>query len=63
MMNFPIGLGGENFSEFSLRRPSAYLAIGGGPSDQRFVRLPDLHHSPEFWFDEKALLVGFKIWR
>lgn len=63
LVPLPLGLEGDNFSEFSMRRPSAYLSIGGGPADKRGEVLPDLNHSPEFFFDERCLLVGFKIWR
>lgn len=42
-------------------RPSAYIAIGAalrGSLNNNISSHP--HHSPEFDFDEKALLVGFK---
>lgn len=53
-------LGGDDFAEFNLRVPGVYAYVG--------TRNPDIpetcsaHHTPTFDIDERALLVGTKLY-
>ncbi|EAS03763.2 amidohydrolase (macronuclear) [Tetrahymena thermophila SB210] len=59
------GLAGEDFSFFSLQKPSCYFCIGSAPqnsliNDGTIALRP--HHSPFFTIDESSLVIGVSIW-
>ncbi|MFL6978941.1 amidohydrolase [Bacillus inaquosorum] len=49
-------MGGEDFSAFSERVPSCYIALGAGGEEMIYP-----HHHPKFTFDENALPAGVKL--
>jgi amidohydrolase len=49
---------GEDFSEFSLRVPSAFYFIGTG-NPEKETDYP--HHHPRFNIDEEALRIGLEM--
>ncbi|MCY8474511.1 M20 metallopeptidase family protein [Bacillus halotolerans] len=55
---FPLApmMGGEDFSAFSERVPSCYIALGAGTGEMIYP-----HHHPKFTFDEKALSAGVEL--
>lgn len=52
--------GAEDFSYFALEVPGMYVFIGATPWDQNAKEAPS-NHSPLFFADEDALLVGVKV--
>jgi amidohydrolase len=48
-------LGGEDFSEFALRVPSAFAVIGCGGSKACYP-----HHHPKFQIEEQSLSIGLE---
>jgi len=50
-------MGGEDFSNYLAHRPGAMFRLGCAPTG----RPPAALHSPEFDFDERALLVGVRV--
>lgn len=52
-------LAGEDFCEFSERRPSCFIGVGSAPEDG-VDKYP--LHSPIHRISEEALVVGVKIW-
>jgi amidohydrolase len=52
-----LNLGGEDFSEFSLRVPGVFAMIGAGSPESGAVHP---HHSPKFRLDERAMAIGLE---
>ncbi len=54
---------GEDFSFFLKLRPGSFFLVGACPQDcwvNGTTTVP--HHSPQFDFDEKALIIGVQCW-
>lgn len=54
----PPSMGGEDFSAYGERAPSAFYLIGAG-NEERGITAP--HHHPRFDIDEDALEIGLKM--
>ena len=54
----PPSMGGEDFSAYGQRAPSAFYLIGAG-NEERGITAP--HHHPRFDIDEDALGIGLKM--
>ena len=55
--DFPPSTAGDDFCEFSVRVPSAYVWLGNGPA-----RDGALHHNGAYDFDDRALATGIRYW-
>jgi amidohydrolase len=63
IVSIDMGLGGEDFYNFSDARPSSYFLVGCSLIDDVTKQNnPYPHHSSLFQFDERALLVGARAW-
>ena len=54
----PPSMGGEDFSAYGQRAPSAFYLVGAG-NEGRGITAP--HHHPRFDIDEDALAIGIKM--
>jgi amidohydrolase len=54
----PPSMGGEDFSAYGQRAPSAFYLVGAG-NEERGITAP--HHHPRFDIDEEALGTGLKM--
>lgn len=54
----PPSMGGEDFSAYGQKTPSAFYLVGAG-NEQRGITAP--HHHPQFTIDEDALEIGLKM--
>ena len=54
----PPSMGGEDFSAYGQRAPSAFYLVGAG-NEERGITAP--HHHPRFDIDEDALEIGLKM--
>ncbi|SEI89774.1 amidohydrolase [Bhargavaea ginsengi] len=57
VFEYPLELGGEDFSAFSRKIPGTYIYIGAGNAETD-TEYP--HHHPKFAFDDDALIDGIK---
>ncbi len=55
----PAVTGAEDFSFFAERVPGLYFSLGGRPTDVAPQDAP-AHHTPDFFVDERALLLGVR---
>lgn len=55
VFEFPLAMGGEDFSAFSELVPSTYVFIGVG-NEEKDMTYP--HHHPKFGMDEEAFITG-----
>jgi amidohydrolase len=53
-----VTMAGEDFSEFSLRKPSVFIFLGAGNTGKG-ASFP--HHNPRFAIDEDVLRLGVEI--
>lgn len=58
VFEFPLAMGGEDFSAFSERVPSTYAFIGVGNAEKD-MEYP--HHHPKFGMDEEAFSTGVEM--
>lgn len=58
VFEFPLAMGGEDFSAFSDLVPSTYSFIGVG-NEEKDMMYP--HHHPKFAMDEEAFITGVKM--
>ena len=54
----PPNMGGEDFSAYGQKAPSAFYLVGAG-NEERGITAP--HHHPRFDIDEDALGIGLKM--
>ena len=52
--------GAEDFSYFQEKVPGLYFFIGGKPEGEPYIQPLNSHHTPDFFFDESAMLTGVK---
>lgn len=58
VFEFPLAMGGEDFSAFSDLVPSTYAFIGVGNA-KKDMEYP--HHHPKFGMDEEAFIIGVQM--
>lgn len=58
VFEYPLAMGGEDFSAFSRSIPGTYVWIGAGNSEKE---LDYPHHHPKFGIDEDSFIDGVKI--
>ena len=51
--------GAEDFSYFQSKIPGFYFFLGGTPLNVKEDEAPS-HHTPDFFVDDKALIIGVK---
>lgn len=51
------GLASDDFAEFLLRRPGAYLRVGAGVAEGPLR----LHHSPDYMMNEESLPIALRV--
>ena len=51
--------GAEDFSYFQSKIPGFYFFLGGTPLEIKENKAPS-HHTPDFFVDDKALIIGVK---